>query len=483
MNVRVRETVQLSVVNEATEIVNTGIVPSKANFAVIRLFGTRRGGLSDHNTCQDVASILPSRLAPSHHSAPLAANWQMFSMKFLTHVVIRLMIPLCVLAAGVYGYVLLSEEPERKEAEAPADQIVRTRVQFLTTGDYPIRIVTHGVVSPHNRVTLSAEVTGTIKTTYPAMEVGSYFKAGDLLLEIDDRDYQTSLKIAREENQLAEATLKLNQAAYGRMKQLVERDSASSLELDQTFASLVQARSEVEISASTIDQALRNLERTKIVAPFDGRVATKIVGEGQLVSAGTPLGDVFAVDYAEVRLPIASRELKHVSLPEMEGDPPVALELRDAINDSSDAVWQAKIVRTEGVLDAGSLELFAIARVDDPFALNSKHRVLRIGQPVIASIQGETLRDVVAIPRAAVRRMDLVYLIDGTKQTIRSLTIDPLWSDADHLVVHQNVIEPGELLATTTLVYAPEGSTVEIIPEVDAGEAFAGKPSPLEPTP
>ena len=78
---------------------------------------------------------------------------------------------------------------------------------------------------------------------------------------------------------------------------------------------------------------------------------------------------MFAVDYAEVRLPIASRELKHVKLPEMEGDPPVEVELRDAINDSSDSVWQAKIVRTEGVLDAGSLELFAIARVDDPFAL------------------------------------------------------------------------------------------------------------------
>ena len=90
----------------------------------------------------------------------------------------------------------------------------------LKSGDYPIRIVTHGVVSPHNQVTLSAEVTGTIKTTYPAMEVGSFFKAGDLLLEIDDQDYQTTLEIAREQNQLAKATLKLNQVAHDRMEKL-----------------------------------------------------------------------------------------------------------------------------------------------------------------------------------------------------------------------------------------------------------------------
>ena len=51
------------------------------------------------------------------------------------------------------------------------------------------------------------------------------------------------------------------------------------------------------------------------------------------------------------------------------------------------------------------------------------------------------------------------------------------------MIVHQNAIEAGELLATTTLVYAPEGSAVEIIPEVEAGEAFAGEPSQLAPTP
>jgi multidrug efflux pump subunit AcrA (membrane-fusion protein) len=225
------------------------------------------------------------------------------------------------------------------------------------------------------------------------------------------------------------------------------------------------------------------LQRTKIYAPFDGRVATKMIGVGQLVSSGTVLGEIFAIALAEVRLPIASRDLRHLDLPEREGDPVVEVELRDAIDASSDSVWNAKIVRTEGTLDPDSLELFAIAWIDDPFALQSDLRILRPGQPVVASIQGNALHNVVAIPRSAVRRLDLIYLIDGQDLTLRSLTIDPLWSDANHVIVPGGLLRDGELLATTTLVYAPEGGVVEIIPEVDHSNKLVGKPADMEPTP
>ena len=212
------------------------------------------------------------------------------------------------------------------------------------------------------------------------------------MLEIDDRDYQTALNVAREQHELAKATLLLAESANDRMQQLTRQDSASTSEADATYATLVQAKSQVEVTASAIEQAERNLQRTKIYAPFSGRVVTKMIGVGQLVSPGTVLGEVFAVDYAEVRLPIAARELRHLKLPEREGDAPVEVELRDAIDTSSSTTWQAQIVRTEGTLDADSLELFAIARIDDPFSLHSDHAVLRIGQPVVATIRGETLK-------------------------------------------------------------------------------------------
>ncbi|EMI43736.1 efflux RND transporter periplasmic adaptor subunit [Rhodopirellula sp. SWK7] len=404
-------------------------------------------------------------------------------MKFLVNTLFRVLLPVGILAAGGYGFAVLSVEPADKETEPPREQVLRSRVSSLSICDYPVRIETHGVVGAHNRVTLSAEVTGVIRSTQRAFEAGSFFKKGELLVEIDDRDYQTALKIAKEQHQLAKATLALAVNAHERMQQLARQRSASSSEVDGTYASLVQAESEVEITASSIEIAERDLARTKIYAPFDGRVVAKSIGMGQLVSPGTILGDVFAVDYAEVRLPIAGRDLRHLQLPEMEGDPPVEVELRDAIDSSEGAVWKAEIVRTEGTLDADSLELFAIARIDDPFALRRENPVLRIGQPVVATIFGETLNDIVVIPRAAVRRLDQVYLIDEDKLTLRSLTIDPLWSDSENVVVSGHSILDNELLATTMLVYAPEGSSVEIIPEDYPASSLAGEPPELEATP
>ncbi|WP_442506749.1 efflux RND transporter periplasmic adaptor subunit [Novipirellula sp. SH528] len=404
-------------------------------------------------------------------------------MKLLIHALVRVFIPVGILAAGGYGFAVLSVNPEQEQSEPAEKQVLRSHVSSLNACDFAVKIETHGIVGPHNRVTLSAEVTGTIRSTQIAFEAGSFFKAGDLLLEIDDRDYQTALDVAREQHKLAKATLLLAESANGRMQQLTRQDSASTSEADATYASLVQAQSQVEVTASAIEQAERNLQRTKIFAPFDGRVVTKMIGVGQLVSPGTVLGEVFAVDYAEVRLPIAARELRHLKLPEMEGDTPVEVELRDAIETSSGATWQAQIVRTEGTLDADSLELFAIARIDDPFSLQGDHAVLRIGQPVVASIRGETLNDVIAIPRGAVRRLDQVYLIDQEKLTLRSLTIEPLWSDADHVIVPGRSIRSGELLATTMLVYAPEGSPIEIIPEDNAPVSLAGTPPEMEATP
>ena len=184
------------------------------------------------------------------------------------------------------------------------------------------------------------------------------------------------------------------------------------------------------------------------------------------MSLGSTLGVVFAVDFAEVRLPIAGRELQFIDLPELADDSPVEVELRNAINEASETVWKAKIIRTEGVLDEDSLELFAIARVDDPFGRKTGHPPLRIGQPVVGSIVGNVLTDVVALPRVAVRQLDQVFLVDKSELTLMAKTIFPIWSDEGYVIVRDPSIPDGALLATTHLVYAPNGAKVEIIPSI-----------------
>jgi len=222
------------------------------------------------------------------------------------------------------------------------------------------------------------------------------------------------------------------------------------------------------------DQAKRNLERTKVRAPFDGRVRRRTVGLGQSVGPGTPLGSIFAIEFAEVRLPIAARDMAFLTLPEDPEDSPVDVQLRDALN-HNETVWTAKIIRTEGTLDASSLELFAIARIFDPFGRKSQHPPLRIGQPVVATMSGRVLKNVIVVPRMAVRQLDRIILVDPNDLTIESCRIEIIWSDEEHVVVRDPTIADGALLATTHLIYAPDGSEVEILPDPNvATQSMAG---------
>ena len=93
---------------------------------------------------------------------------------------------------------------------------------------------------------------------------------------------------------------------------------------------------------------------------------------------------------------------------------------------------------------------------------------MRIGQPVRASIPGRVLKDVIAVPWGAVRELDQIVLLEPNEPnglSIKSQRINIIWSDETQVVVRDPNISDGALLATTHLVYAPEGSEVEILPD------------------
>lgn len=390
-------------------------------------------------------------------------------------VLVRAIVPCGILAAGWLGFVELSEETVKPPAPAEEKRMLRTRVQQMETVDYPVTVRTHAVVQPHNRVTLTSEISGTVVKVSPSFEAGAYFRKGDVLVEIDERDYQTALAIAKSRLAAADSALKLARLNEERKLRLVESNAVSRAEVDVASATREQAEADLELAKTEVEQAKLNLARTEIHAPFDGRVQSKLIGIGQTASSNAPLGEVFAVDFAEVRLPISGQQRRYLTLPEFPDDPPVSVELRDAINEGNETVWHAQIVRTEGVLDADSRDLFVIARIDDPFGRTSGMPPLRIGQPVSADVQGQVLNNVVALPRAAVKQLDQVVLVNQSDLTLRSLSIAPLWSNEEHVVVEATAIPDHTWLSTTPMSYTPEGAKIEIIPDAnpDANAAIA----------
>jgi hypothetical protein len=87
---------------------------------------------------------------------------------------------------------------------------------------------------------------------------------------------------------------------------------------------------------------------------------------------------------------------------------------------------------------------------------------------VVATILGQVLEDVMAVPRMAVRELDQILLLEPNEPNelrIKSQRIEILWSDETYVIVQDPGIEDGTLLSTSHLIYAPQGSQVELLPD------------------
>ena len=384
-------------------------------------------------------------------------------------IITRLVPPILILAVGWFGYSTLSQEPEEQKRPKGKPRPIKTQVVELVEQDYATKIVTQGNVRPHDQITLNSEVSGRIVSVSPRFEDGAFFELGEVLVELDTADFEAAVANAEAQVARTTATYAIEKAqadvALTNWENLNLNEDPDPLVL--RLPQLKQAEANVKSSEAQLGRAQRELDRARIRAPFDGRVRQRVVGLGQAIRINSNLGTLFASDYAEVRLPISAEDLPLLSLPEDDGDPPVEVELRDALNPENETIWEALITRTEGTLDANSLELFAIAKVDDPFGLKSGKPPLRIGQPVTASISGKILKNVMPIPRIGVKRLDQIYIVHPKKLTLHNRTIQALWADEHNVIINDPNIPDGTLLATTKLSYAPEGAKVEILPTID----------------
>ena len=361
-------------------------------------------------------------------------------------------------------YAKLSEKPEVKEEnKMPKPNRSKTRVKALEPQNFTTVIKTQGIVRAHNEVLLTARVAGTIQNILPEFEPGAFFAKNEVLVELDDVDFEAAVLSAKAQVARAKATLAFEQTRAQQAK-LNWQDLGFEEEPNELVLRLPQLReaeANVTSAEAQLEQALRNLERTKIRAPFDGRILERNVGIAQSVGPGTSLGKIFATDYAEIDLPLSSRDLDFVNLPETSDDPPLDVVLKDAIHDNK-LEWKAKIIRTKGALDPNSLELFAIARIQDPFGRHSGQPPLRIGQPVVATISGKVLNDVYIIPRDVVRNLDRILLVDPKDLTLSQRNIQPIWSNETLMIIQDQTIVPGTFLALSPIPYPSIGSKVEL---------------------
>jgi RND family efflux transporter MFP subunit len=345
--------------------------------------------------------------------------------------------------------VRMKPPPPKKEV-VDLDPIVEVLVLEDMTANF--EVTSQGTVRPRTETVLSAEVSGTITSISPKFIAGGVFDAGEVLLRIDPTNYSVAVD-------QAEALVKQRQIEYDGASKLRERGYRAESELASAAAALASAKAELVRSR-------RNLERTYIRLPYEGIVRSKESDLGQFVNPGTRLGIVFSTDYAEVRLPLTDLDLAFVNLPgaadiaesgETDTGPVVMLTATQKGRQQS---WQARVVRTEGVVDESSRVTYAVARIDDPYALHSNNAPLPVGTFVSATIAGSEAENVIRVPRSVVRGSDeLIFVDDDSKLRIRR--VDIIRGDANFVYLRGGA-EVGERVVVTSLETPINGMAVRV---------------------
>ncbi|MCY4428077.1 MAG: efflux RND transporter periplasmic adaptor subunit, partial [Halieaceae bacterium] len=229
---------------------------------------------------------------------------------------------------------------------------------------------------------------------------------------------------------------------------------------------LEAARARVLSARAALTKAQLDLERTRIRAPFSGRVLAQLVDFGQVVNAGTTLAEVYATDYFEVRLPLRNTDLAFIELPEdgLAAPVPVPVRLRSDLGGAE--IWQGRIVRTEGAIDRTARQLHVVAQIDDPFgksqsrSANAVQRPLKIGEYVTAQISGKLLADALVIPSETIYQNSYVYIVENGELQRRDLEI--AWQNGVETLLYAG-LDAGDALVTTPLGQISSGTPVQVV--------------------
>jgi len=381
------------------------------------------------------------------------------------------LMPFIIIFVAIFLFVIvqsLAPKPAKKPVVIKAPLV---NVMAIKREDITFKVKSQGSVFPRTQTSLISEVSGIVVDVSDKFKVGGYFKKGEQLLAIDDITYQVALIQAQSRLDSAQASVIEENA---RTQQAEEEWRLTGKPLSEAPVLAIrkpqQKKAQAELLSAKADlkAAQIKLERTKIVAPYDALIKSKMVDIGQYVSTGTQLALTFAVDYAEIRLPIKQRDVAFLNLPRINKKS----ELVSSVNLSYkiagvEHLWASRLTRYEGVVDSSSRVHYVIAQVDDPYSLesSSEHNELHIGTFVNAVISGKVLNDLVAIPRGAIYGANSLYLVDKDNN-LNITTVNILRTDASNVYTLDS-FSANNRIVVTKLSSPVQGMKLRISGETD----------------
>lgn len=378
----------------------------------------------------------------------------------------KAILPLGIIIAGVFTISMLVVARPKPMANPIDEGAAYVKVEVVPAQQQVVRlsVSTQGTVIPKREIDVVAQVSGQVMSAEPAFVDGGFFSKSQQLIQIDDSDYKIALLTAK--SRLADAQRRLaEEQGLARQAKREWRDlgNQNSNDLFVRKPQMEAAKANLASAKGDVAMAELNLERTKIVVPFDGRVKQTYADLGQYVTKGSRLATVYDSAAVEVRLPLTEKQASLINLPltalsteEFSASVLPAVEITGSVAGQVHQ-WQGVLVRTDAFVDSNSRLYYAVVEVANPFA----QAPLLPGLFVEAVITGKELDRVLVLPRAALYQRNQILTLD-TDNKISSHTVRVL-RKSDSQVWVQAELADNTRISIEKQSLTPSGSIVEPI--------------------
>jgi RND family efflux transporter MFP subunit len=204
------------------------------------------------------------------------------------------------------------------------------------------------------------------------------------------------------------------------------------------------------------------LQRTRIRAPYDGRLIETFVNIGSVVSTSTRLADLYSTESLELSLPISNRDLEFLDLPTQGDQREVAVKVENTLV-APPEYWRATITGTEALVDADNQQIYALAQIEGAVEIGAFQQDLKVGQYLHASIEGKVIEEALLVPNTAIYQGSYVYVVEDRDgiEVLSKRDVSIRWRNEEFSLVGAG-LQVGDKLVTTTLGQVTSGTPVQI---------------------
>jgi RND family efflux transporter MFP subunit len=301
---------------------------------------------------------------------------------------------------------------------------------------------------------------------------GDHVGAGQLLFQIDDRDYKAALDQALGDLAQRQADNKKNQQDLARYKPLLADQVISRQDFDHVNQSSHASAAAVQAAQAQVETARLNYGWTKVVSPIDGIAGFAKAQVGDLVSPTTLLTTVSQLDPIKVTFPISEREYLHFATRIKEhqekgvakGEPTLEMILADGTIyphqghfyiANREVNVQTGTIKIEGVFPNHDYILRPGLYAKIRSATDVERKALLVPQPAILETQGQYQVAVV-----------------GADNRVSLRTVKPGKTDGDLRIIEQG-ISAGDRVVTEGVQKVTDG--MEVKPRLLPGQAPAAR--------